>query len=399
MVGEWRRRARSSATVVLLIGRECPSAAKIASDLVGRDIQTSWTPWDRLSAEDCTACILLSPPEDQAGRSALASLVQRSTPLFYLSEHPVYNLYGRDKIVPLPCRFDAKALAVFLSWFEVPGRGAPAEEPTGAASGSQRSAKREAARRREDDEAGRAMVEEMRLASELQKSLLPRATPSQFPINVTHKYVPYQFIGGDFFDIVALDDTRMGLVIADASGHGVPAAFLTAMFKSAFSLFALEDPSPAVTMGKLNAEFIRTIHTDHYLTAFYAVIDTETMRCTYCNAGHPKQLLLRRDGTVSELTSMGFLLGSIDAAQYGDESIRLAPGDRIVLFTDGVIETNNGEQEQFGRQRIADVLVDNPNSSIEDLSNSILSELVMFMEQPVFGDDVTILIAEVMESL
>ena len=369
-----------SMAVVYLVGRECSGAGKIASELTERNIRTSCTGWNEFPVNGAAACILLSPPETQEERRNLALLVRNGTPLFFLNIHPVYNLFGRDRIVKLPCRFEPASLSIFLSWLG----GSPSVQEHA---------------RDSEREANRQMVEEMRLASELQKSLLPRSTPREFPVNVTHKYVPYQYIGGDFFDFVALDDTRLGIVIADASGHGVPAAFVTAMFKSAFNLFAVDDPSPAATLAKLNAEFVRTIHTDHYLTAFYAVIDTDTMRCTFCNAGHPKQLLLRSGGTVSELTSMGFLLGSIDTARYADETVDLAPGDRIVLFTDGVIETTNADREQFGRDRIAGVLRNNHTAGIEDLSNTILSELVMFMDQPVFEDDVTILIAEVMESL
>ncbi len=366
--------------MIFFVGKECSGAGRIASELTDRHIPTAVTRWDELSPNGAAGYILLTPPESQPERLHLATLVRRGTPLFFLNHHPVYNLYGRDRIMPLPCRFDPDSLSIFLSWIGT--------KPTQVE--KHRSA---------DEEASREMIEEMRLASELQKSLLPRGVPREFPINVTHKYVPYQYIGGDFFDFVALDDVRLGIVIADASGHGVPAAFLTAMFKSAFGLFAIEDLSPATTLQKLNAEFVRTIHTDHYLTAFYAVIDTDTMRCTYCNAGHPKQLLLRANGDVTELTSMGFLLGSIEAAQFADETVDLAPGDRMVFFTDGVIETTNGEQEQFGRHRIAEVLRETYSSGIEDLSNNILSELVMFMDEPVFDDDVTILIAEIMESL
>ena len=119
----------SSADVVFLIGRECSGAEAIASDLSTNDIRTSWTPWDEFPSNGTGACILLSPPEDQQSRGLLASLVQRGIPLFYLNDHPVYRLYGRDRIVPLPCRFDASSLRIFLSWIGSPAAGASTASP------------------------------------------------------------------------------------------------------------------------------------------------------------------------------------------------------------------------------------------------------------------------------
>ncbi|GEM_PF-1339350 len=245
----------------------------------------------------------------------------------------------------------------------------------------------------------RQIVEELSLASELQKSLLPKEFPSDLPLNFAHKYIPYAYIGGDFFDVKRLDKSRVGIVIADVSGHGVSSAFITTMFKSQFDNIAADSKTPAETLSRLNKEFSNSIHTEHYITAFYSVIDTETMKMYYSNAGHPNQLLFRENSEVLELSTMGFFLGMFEGTEYEDKEIDLLPGDRILYNTDGILETANEEGKQFGKEGVIRIFRENLDKDIDDLSNMILSELVMFMAETTFQDDITILITEVIENL
>jgi sigma-B regulation protein RsbU (phosphoserine phosphatase) len=243
------------------------------------------------------------------------------------------------------------------------------------------------------------MVHELRLASELQRSILPRGTPAGSPVNLARKYVPYQYIGGDFYDFVPLTGGRLGLVIADACGHGIAAAFLTAMFKSAFGLFAQASDSPAQALSRLNTEFVRTLMADNFMSAFYAILDGTSGELQYCSAGHPPQLLFRSSGEVVELSTMGFLLGSMQAAQFVDASLTLEPGDRLLLYTDGLVEAADAGGVQFGRQRVVETVRRSFASSLEDISNDLLSEAVMFLEEPTFQDDVTLILAELAEEI
>ncbi len=245
----------------------------------------------------------------------------------------------------------------------------------------------------------RQIVEELSLASELQKSLLPKEFPSDLPLDFAHKYIPYAYIGGDFFDIVRLDKSKIGIIIADVSGHGVSSAFITTMFKSQFDIFGPKSLSPAETLANLNREFTSMIHTEHYITAFYSIIDTEKMVCTYCNAGHPNQLLFRDSGEVVELSTMGFFLGMFEGIEYENGTINLKSGDRILYNTDGIIETTNTEGEQFGKENIIKVMKDNKDNDLETVSNNLLSEIMMYMSDPTFQDDITILLTEVIETL
>ncbi|MCK4543352.1 MAG: serine/threonine-protein phosphatase [Spirochaetales bacterium] len=243
------------------------------------------------------------------------------------------------------------------------------------------------------------IMEELALASELQKSLLPREFPTGLPLDFCHRYMPYSQIGGDFFEIARLDENHLGIIITDVSGHGVASAFVTAMFKSSFAHLSSGLISPAETFALLNTEFTRVIRTEHYLTAFYAVVNLEDFTCTYCNAGHPKQLLFRKNGEIEELTTIGFFIGMFEGTEYEEKTIQFNPGDKLLLFTDGILETENEEAVPFGRENLIRVVQEYPDQDLEGLANAIMSNLIMYNAEPIFQDDITFLITEILESL
>jgi serine phosphatase RsbU (regulator of sigma subunit) len=249
------------------------------------------------------------------------------------------------------------------------------------------------------DGANRQLVEELNLASELQKSLLPRSYPSDAPLEFAHKFIPLNSIGGDLFDVLRLDEKNLALVIADVSGHGVGPALITAMFKSSFGLQCKSIRSPAALMTALNAELNRALTTGHYVTAFTAFIDIESLEMRYCSAGHPNQILVRADGTSEELGTMGFLLGMMEEMEYEEKSLTLCPGDTLVLFTDGVFESPDALGNPYGREGILRSITSRLGSSAADLSDGLLSDLLDWTEGTEASDDVTILITQVIESL
>lgn len=243
------------------------------------------------------------------------------------------------------------------------------------------------------------ILKEMNLASELQKSLLPKEFPRDLPVEFAHKYIPLSTIGGDFFDVVRVDERHVGVIITDVSGHGVAPAFITAMFKSAFNHFAPRETSPAKVIARLNLEFSRMIRTEHYLTAFYAIIDTESLACRICNAGHPNQLLVKADGKAYELGTQGFFIGMFERTAYQDRAIRLGPGDTLCFFTDGIVETHDAAGAQFGRQGILRSMRNSRALSLEATTNALVSDLIQFMKGPSLEDDITFLCAKIVESI
>jgi serine phosphatase RsbU (regulator of sigma subunit) len=249
------------------------------------------------------------------------------------------------------------------------------------------------------DGANRQLIDELNLASELQKSLLPRSYPSDAPLEFAHKFIPLDSIGGDFFDVVRLDERTLGLVIADVSGHGVGPALITAMFKSSFGLESKKIKSPAALMAALNAGLNGFLTTGHYVTAFAAIIDIESLEMRYCSAGHPNQLVIKADGRSEELATMGFLLGMMEDMDYEEKSLVLDPGDTLVLFTDGVFESPDTKGALFGREGIIRSVSSRLGSGVEQLSDGLFSDLLEWSQGTVATDDVTILMAQVIESL
>jgi len=249
------------------------------------------------------------------------------------------------------------------------------------------------------DAANRQLVEELNLASELQKSLLPRSYPSDAPLELAHKFIPLNSIGGDFFDVLRLDARTLGLVIADVSGHGVGPALVTAMLKSSFGSESRRTKSPAAMMAALNEELGSNLTTGHYVTAFAATIDLETLEMRFCSAGHPNQLLVRADGRAQELGTMGFLLGMVAGVDYEEKSVALEGGDTIVLFTDGVFESLNEAGAPFGREGIARSIASRLGQGPAALSDGLLSDLLAWTQGTEASDDLTILMAQVIESL
>jgi phosphoserine phosphatase RsbU/P len=251
------------------------------------------------------------------------------------------------------------------------------------------------------DGANKQLIDELNLASELQKSLLPRSYPSDAPLEFAHKFIPLNSIGGDFFDLQRLDEKTLGLVIADVSGHGVGPALITAMFKSAFGLESRGKgkDSPAALMSSLNAELGSILTTGHYVTAFAAYIDIDSLEMRYCSAGHPNQLLVRADGSSEELATMGFLLGMMEGMEYEEKRVELAPGDTLVLFTDGVFESPDAAGEPFGREGILRSIASRLGAGASELSDGLFSDLLTWTAGTEASDDVTILMAQVIESL
>jgi serine phosphatase RsbU (regulator of sigma subunit) len=249
------------------------------------------------------------------------------------------------------------------------------------------------------DEANRQLMEELNLASELQKSLLPRNYPSDVPLEFAHKFIPLNSIGGDLFDVIRLDERTLSVMIADVSGHGVGPALVTAMYKSSFGLESKQIRSPAALMSALNAEMCSVLTTGHYVTSFCALIDTESLEMRYCSAGHPNQLLIRADGSAIELATMGFLLGMMEGMDYEEKTVVLEPGDTLAFFTDGVLESADATGKLFGREGIVRSLGSRLGAGPDELSNGLLTDLLTWTAGIEANDDVTLLLAQVLESL
>jgi len=223
------------------------------------------------------------------------------------------------------------------------------------------------------EKAQRAFEDELDMAKQVQDGLLPERLPDLPGWKLHAEYMPTGKVGGDFFDVIPLDDDRIFVVMADVAGHGVPAALVTAMAKMAFMRFVKSgESSVSEILRQVNAEIFRAVRTDHYMTVYAAIIELRTGVVRQCRACHPYPFLVRSaTGGVERITQRGgFFVGMFDNAVYVEEEIRIHPGDLLFLYTDGLHESMDAAGRQFGLQRLeASILsswMDGPATAIHN---------------------------------
>lgn len=211
-----------------------------------------------------------------------------------------------------------------------------------------------------------AVERELEIARNIQQSILPEGVPKAEGLDISVRYLPMTEVAGDFYDFHKLPDGRVGVLIADVSGHGVPAALIASMLKMAFVSNAPSATDPAEMLAKLNSALCGHF-SSHFVTAVYAVIDIAQGTMIYSAAAHPPVLIRRGDGRVEELSENGLMLGAFDFAQYKNAVTHLHPGDQVLLFTDGLSEGTDLKDEQFGVERLKTCFDGSAAKSIEKL--------------------------------
>lgn len=198
-----------------------------------------------------------------------------------------------------------------------------------------------------------ALRRELRIARDIQRSILPRAFPDSGRFELFAAMTPANEVGGDFYDFFLLDDGRLGVVIGDVSGKGVPAALFMAVTRTLLRSTVAGTSSPAACLRQVNRLIGLENEQGMFVTLFYGVLDLDSGAFDYCNAGHNPPWVLRASGRVEALPATGDpVLGAFDDAPYHDASRVLAPGDALFLYTDGVTEGMNAADEPFTDERL-----------------------------------------------
>ena len=238
---------------------------------------------------------------------------------------------------------------------------------------------------------------ELNLAAEFQNTFLPEQEKLKNLNGVycDYIYIPLLKVSGDFVDISELEENIYGFFISDISGHGVAAALISSMLKVFFSLYAKDVLSPQLLFEILNQEFYSYLNAGEYFTSFYGIYFQEEKRFVYTNANHPAPLLLKKGRNDVELqSSEGFFVGVFKDTAYEEKEVFLQDGDRILFFTDGIVEAKNRNGEEFGLQRLTKIFVEERDTYASDLIHIIKNNVNRFCENRI-EDDITLAIMEI----
>jgi phosphoserine phosphatase RsbU/P len=242
---------------------------------------------------------------------------------------------------------------------------------------------------------------ELQIAAEIQKNFLPETLPWTEGFDIAAKSIMAMEVGGDFFDVIPLEvmpinSSRTGIMIADVSGKGVPAALFMALSRIVVRVTATWFKKPSEVISFANPIIANNSKTGMFVTLFYGIIDKETGTLTYVNAGHNPPIVLRqKSGEIEELNLTGMAVGAMDDAEYTQVEIPLAPGDVIVLYTDGITEAQNDKEEMFDVPRLIETIRENSNSSSQEIADEIIRSVFSFSDKQPQFDDITLMVVKV----
>ena len=242
-----------------------------------------------------------------------------------------------------------------------------------------------------------AINKELEIARRIQSSTLPQSIPALAGLEIAARYVPMSAVAGDFYDFLVVGDKHLGILVADVTGHGVPAALIASMLKVAFAGQGAHAHDPARVLSGLNAALCGKFE-EHFVTAAYLFVDLEKGLLRYSAAGHPPLMLASRGvGNVREIEENGLMLGMFPEAAYSTVEISIAAGDRCLLCTDGVFEAKNAAQEEFGKSRCKKFLetqLDIPAARFVDALLSSIADFSGHNSNRAQEDDITLLVLD-----
>ena len=243
-----------------------------------------------------------------------------------------------------------------------------------------------------------SLGEEMRAASRIQNSILPSSIPEMESFHLAVRYAAMTAVAGDFYDFLVIRPGCLGIVVADVTGHGVPAALVASMVKVAVSAHMDLGAEPGEVIAGLNSTLCRQAH-GQYATAAYVSLDQARRMGCYSAAGHPPLLLWHRaTRTLLELNETGLLLGVRPGEEYAQTEFSLETGDRLLVYTDGLVEAVNARGEEFGEARLGEFIATHQDLAAEQFAERLLDEVLRWPKDgntPTQADDITVVVIDI----
>ena len=243
------------------------------------------------------------------------------------------------------------------------------------------------------EKAKERMESELNIAHALQGAILPKTLPEDPTYSGHAVMTPAREMGGDFYDFFTLDDGRLSVVMADVSGKGVPAAFFMAIARTIMRAAAGRHPTPGPCLQEVNDSICEQNPQDLFVTLFYGILDPETGEFVFANAGHNPPFVVKRPGDVSPLPMTGGMaVGVMPGLPYAEDTVTLAPGDTMFLYTDGITEAMNVDDEEFTEARLEAVLAEGHDLPVDSVLENVTSAVVKFVGKAEQSDDITCIV-------
>ncbi len=242
------------------------------------------------------------------------------------------------------------------------------------------------------EEAEKLMLSELAQASEIQQGLLPTEAPVCPGYDLAGFNLPCRTVGGDYYDFLPYRDGSLGLVVADVSGKGLPAALMMSSLQARVQMLLETNPDPAPALKTLNRNLAERCPLGRFITLFYGLLNPSTGALTYANAGHNHPVLIRRNGQIEYLTAEGMIMGLLPSVTYQSKETSLESGDLLALYSDGVTEARSGAGEEFGEERLADFLLQRRSQPCPDTVRALLEYVRAWHGDATLTDDFTVVL-------
>jgi len=233
---------------------------------------------------------------------------------------------------------------------------------------------------------------ELEAAKKVQQFIIPKNFKSFTYPSVSGLYLPIEDIGGDYFDCYNIDDKTSGFLIADVTGHGIPAALVMAMSKMIFSIYAARFDRPGQFLKTINSNIKSVLLDGQYITCFYIIYDDSDKKIYYSNAGHTRALFYRAGSEkILALDTKGYFIGILEESDYEEKNLAIESGDRLFIYTDGLSEIKNSAKEEFGEKRIAAFIRKNTDLKGDSFCSALYHEIESFATMSERSDDLAFL--------
>ena len=250
----------------------------------------------------------------------------------------------------------------------------------------------ENARLYDEEQSLKKIEEELKIANDIQTRLLPKTNPQINGFDIASKSVPAKEVGGDYYDFIQIDENNIVICLGDISGKGMPAALLMANLQATLRGQALFTSSAGECLTRANKLLYRSTDRQNYATLFYGILDSSNDTFRFSNAGHNPPILMNSDKKVIRLTKGGTVLGFMEDFQFEEDSVNLKKGDTIIIYSDGIDEAFNIDDEEYGEENLLSIIKDVLSLDAEKIIENVFESVRFHVQDAPQSDDITIVV-------